>query len=96
MTEELAPDVVFANTDEDHIVGGPIEGSHWIVKRGAGGASFDGEELAAVPVATVVDSTGAGDAFAAGWLVGGPKLALAAGALCVQSAGSMPVRTTER
>ena len=49
-----------------------------------------------VPVATVVDSTGAGDAFAAGWLVGGPALALAAGARCVQQAGSMPARATER
>ena len=42
------------------------------------------------PVAAVVDSTGAGDAFAAGWLVGGPALALEAGARCVQIAGSMP------
>lgn len=96
LLEELAPDVVFANDDEDRIVGGPTEGSHWIVKRGSAGASFDGEAFAAVPVATVVDSTGAGDAFAAGWLVGGPELALAAGARCVQHAGSMPARTTER
>ena len=43
-----------------------------------------------MPVEAVVDSTGAGDAFAAGWLVGGPELALAAGARCVQLAGSMP------
>jgi ribokinase len=86
----LAPDVVFANADEERIVGGPIEGAHWIVKRGARGASFDGEELAALPVESVVDTTGAGDAFAAGWLVGGPKLALDAAARCVQQAGSMP------
>ena len=39
---------------------------------------------------TVVDSTGAGDAFAAGWLVGGRELALEAAARCVQRAGSMP------
>ena len=56
----------------------------------AQGASFDGHELAAVPVESVIDTTGAGDAFAAGWLVGGPKLALEAGARCVQLAGSMP------
>ncbi len=96
LLEELAPDVVFANDDEDRIVGGPVEGSHWIVKKGSAGASFDGEPLVAVPVATVVDSTGAGDAFAAGWLVGGPELALAAGARCVQHTGSMPARATER
>ena len=93
---ELAPDVVFANADEDRIVGGPIAGSHWVVKAGSAGASFDGEQRDAVRVATVVDSTGAGDAFAAGWLVGGPELALAAGARCVESAGSMPVRTAGR
>jgi sugar/nucleoside kinase (ribokinase family) len=94
--ELLAPDVVFANEDEDHIVGGPIAGATWIVKRGASGAVFGGDELAAVPVANVVDSTGAGDAFAAGWLVGGPHLALEAGALCVQQAGSMPEQRSQR
>jgi sugar/nucleoside kinase (ribokinase family) len=90
LLEELAPDVVFANEDEERIVGGPIAGSHWIVKRGQAGASFDGAEREAVPVSAVVDSTGAGDAFAAGWLVGGPGLALEAAARCVQQAGSMP------
>jgi sugar/nucleoside kinase (ribokinase family) len=88
--EQLRPDVVFANEAEDHIVGGPIADSTWIVKRGPAGASFDGDERAAVAVGEVVDSTGAGDAFAAGWLVGGPDLALEAGARCVQHAGSMP------
>ncbi len=87
---ELAPDVVFANEDEERVVGGTIGCRHWIVKRGARGASFDGVEHDAAPVAAVVDSTGAGDAFAAGWLVGGPELALEAGARCVQIAGSMP------
>ena len=88
--ELLSPDVVFANEAEDRMVGGPIADSTWIVKRGPAGASFDGDERPAVAVDTVVDSTGAGDAFAAGWLVGGPGLALEAGARCVQHAGSMP------
>jgi sugar/nucleoside kinase (ribokinase family) len=87
----LAPAVVFANEDEDRIVGGSIGGCTWIVKQGAAGASFDGEHRTAPSVAAVVDSTGAGDAFAAGWLLGGPELALAAGARAVQHAGSMPV-----
>jgi len=87
--ERLRPDVVFANADEDEIVGGPIEGAAWILKRGAAGASFDGVEREALPV-EVVDSTGAGDAFAAGWLVGGPDLALEVAARCVGQAGSMP------
>jgi len=88
--ERLAPDTVFANEEEDEIVGGPIEGTSWIVKRGSAGASFGGVEHAAAPVEPV-DTTGAGDAFAAGWLVGGPALALEAGARCVQAAGSMPL-----
>ena len=56
---------------------------------GAAGASFDGFERAALRRSSV-DSTGAGDAFAAGWLVGGPDLALEAAARCVAQAGSMP------
>ncbi len=88
--DHLAPDVVFANEEEDRTIGGPVSGSHWILKRGPAGASFDGDERAAVPVDAVVDSTGAGDAFAAGWLVGGPDLALEAAGRCVRRAGSMP------
>jgi sugar/nucleoside kinase (ribokinase family) len=90
LLEELAPDVVFANEDEERIVGGPIRGSGWILKRGSTGASFEGDERVAVRVGSVVDSTGAGDAFAAGWLVGGADLALATAARCIQQAGSMP------
>jgi sugar/nucleoside kinase (ribokinase family) len=90
LVASLAPDVVFANEDEEEVFGGPLEGSVWILKRGAQGCSFDGEERAALPVDAVVDTTGAGDALAAGWIVGGPDLALAAAARCVQRAGAMP------
>ena len=90
LVEELRPDVVFANEEEEEVFGGPLEGAVWILKRGAGGCSFDGEERAALPVEAVVDTTGAGDALAAGWIVGGPDLALAAAARCVQQAGAMP------
>jgi sugar/nucleoside kinase (ribokinase family) len=86
----LAPDVVFANEDEERIVGGPFPDLAWVTKRGAAGARFDGEERAAIPVQTVVDSTGAGDALAAGYIVGGPDLALEAAARCVARLGSMP------
>jgi sugar/nucleoside kinase (ribokinase family) len=86
----LAPDVVFGNEEEDETVGGALPGTRWIVKRGARGCSFEGEERAALPVDRVVDTTGAGDALAAGWLVGGPGLALEAAARCVQRPGSMP------
>jgi sugar/nucleoside kinase (ribokinase family) len=87
---ELAPDVVFANEEEDTILGGAIPGTAWILKRGARGCSFDGEERAALHVAGVLDTTGAGDALAAGFIVGGRDLALEAAARCVQHAGSMP------
>jgi sugar/nucleoside kinase (ribokinase family) len=86
----LAPDVVFANEDEERIVGGPLPGPTWILKRGPRGCSFAGDERAALPVEEVVDTTGAGDALAAGYLIGGPELALAAAARCVQRLGAMP------
>jgi ribokinase len=87
--QQLDPDVVFANEAEEEIIGGRIPGTTWIVKLGAGGARFDDEVLPA-PATTVVDTTGAGDAFAAGWLLGGPELALEAAARCVAQLGSMP------
>ncbi len=90
LIESLEPDVVFANEEEDEIFGGPLPGVTWILKRGARGCSFGGDERAALEVAEVVDTTGAGDALAAGWIVGGPDLALEAAARCVQRVGSMP------
>jgi sugar/nucleoside kinase (ribokinase family) len=86
----LAPEVVFAHEDEERIVGRLVD-AVWIVKRGARGCSFDGDEREALPVERVVDSTGAGDALAAGWIVGGPDLALEAAAQCVQRLGAMPL-----
>jgi sugar/nucleoside kinase (ribokinase family) len=86
----VAPEVVFANTDETRLFGEPLDGPLWIEKRGADGCAFGDDARAALPVDRVVDTTGAGDALAAGWLVGGPGLALEAAARCVQRAGAMP------
>lgn len=85
----IEPDVVFANEAELEVIGGAWEGPAWIVKRGAAGCTFAGEERAARP-ATVVDTTGAGDALAAGWILGGAELALDAAARCVEHVGAMP------
>lgn len=90
LVASLDPDVVFASESEDRVFGGPLPGVAWILKRGERGCSFAGEERAALPVERVVDTTGAGDALAAGWLVGGPDLALEAAARCVARLGSMP------
>jgi sugar/nucleoside kinase (ribokinase family) len=90
LVESLEPDVVFANEDEDAVFGGPLSGATWILKRGIAGCSFDGDEREALAVPKVVDTTGAGDALAAGWILGGPDLALEAAARCVQRTGSMP------
>ena len=90
LVEALRPDVVFANEDEERVFGGPLAGAAWILKRGARGCSFDGDERPALPVDRVLDTTGAGDALAAGYLVGGPTVALEAAARCVARLGSMP------
>jgi sugar/nucleoside kinase (ribokinase family) len=88
----LRPDVVFANEAEAGLVG-ELDAETLVVKRGARGCVVHGPdgrvELPAVE-AEVVDSTGAGDAFAAGFLVGGPELALDAAARCVANMGAMP------
>jgi sugar/nucleoside kinase (ribokinase family) len=63
-----------------------------VVKRGARGILVLGEERLELPAGggAVVDATGAGDALAAGFLVGGPELAVEAAARCVAKLGAMP------
>jgi sugar/nucleoside kinase (ribokinase family) len=84
---ELAPDLVFANEEEAALVG-PL-GVETVVKLGARGCRVAGREYPAVPV-ELVDATGAGDAFDAGYLLGGAEHALAAAARCVARMGAMP------
>ena len=85
----LAPDVVFGNDDEVEAIGDDLPAATLVRKRGADGIVVDGEALPAAP-AEVVDSTGAGDALAAGYIVGGPQLALETAARCVGQLGAMP------
>ena len=92
--EELAPDVVFANEPEWELVGGAyaLAGTA-VVKRGSRGvtvlAGGEVEEREPVP-AEVVDTTGAGDALAAGFIVGGIDLGVEAAARCVAQMGAVP------
>jgi ribokinase len=94
----LAPDMVFANEAEAEAFGEPV-GDVWVVKRGALGCTVEqGGEVkvfSAIAPDAVVDTTGAGDAFAAGYLLGGePEVAarrgLEAAARSVQRVGALP------
>ena len=91
--EQLEPDVIFANEAEWEIVGAAYGlAPTAVVKRGARGLLVLGEARVELPArdGEVVDATGAGDALAAGFLVGGPELALDAAARCVAKPGAMP------
>ena len=87
--QTLAPDTIFASERERHVLRAHASSARWIVKRGAGGVTVDGVDHPALPV-EVVDPTGAGDALAAGMLIDGPTLGLAAAARCCAKLGSMP------
>ena len=101
---ELGPDVVFATVSEEEALGGPLPGAIWVRKRGPAGCEvLHGDQRLALPAepGPVVDSTGAGDALAAGFLVGGDvasalRSGLAAAARCVATVGAMPPRVGTR
>jgi ribokinase len=91
---QLGPELVFANEEERAELGPEAAvDATWVLKRGAAGAAVEREgqksEFPAVP-AKVIDTTGAGDAFAAGYLVGGVELALETAARCVSQLGATP------
>jgi ribokinase len=85
---QLAPEVIFGTQAEAALVAG-VADERLVVKLGADGVIAAGQHYPAVPV-TAVDSTGAGDAFAAGYLVGGVRLGLSAAARAVARMGAMP------
>lgn len=98
LVEKLAPTVVFGNESEWGVVGvSPTSLSSLtveaVVKRGARGSSFVGggvQTSCDVVPGPVVDVTGAGDALAAGYFVGGPEMAMVAAARCVAQIGAQP------
>jgi ribokinase len=99
LLDALAPDVLFATEAEWELLGGAyLTAPVGVLKRGASGCTVFSEDakldFAAVD-AEVVDPTGAGDALAAGFLVGGSleeaaRRGLGAAARCVASIGSLP------
>lgn len=84
----LGPDLVFGNQAETGLISDMLD-TRLITKLGPGGVIVDGRHY---PAATTepTDATGAGDAFAAGYLVGGVHLGLAAAARAVATMGAMP------
>jgi sugar/nucleoside kinase (ribokinase family) len=99
LLDELAPDVLLATEAEWELLGGAyLAAPVGVLKRGARGCTVFSEDskldFAAVD-AEAVDPTGAGDALAAGFLLGGSleeaaRRGLAAAARCVATVGSMP------
>ena len=98
LLEQLHPSVIFATEVEKASVAPPCAQwpspeTTWVTKRGAAGCvvTRDGRSnsYAARP-ARVIDATGAGDAFAAGFLTGGVDVALATAARCLERTGAMP------
>jgi sugar/nucleoside kinase (ribokinase family) len=96
--QALAPDVVFANEAEAEAFGAPV-GEVWVVKRGARGCTVEHAgartDHAAIAVGDVLDTTGAGDAFAAGFLLerdlaSAVQRGQAAAARCIAQVGALP------
>ena len=94
----ISPDVVFANEQELEVLGDEPT-CRVLVTKGAEGCTVrwpGGEVRLPAQPADVVDTTGAGDAFAAGFLLGdsaedAARRGLAAAAACVAQVGAMPI-----
>jgi ribokinase len=99
LLDTLAPDVLFATEAEWEMLGGAyLTAPTGVIKRGARGCVVVTEDarLDLAPLAAdVVDATGAGDALAAGFLLGGSleeaaRRGLECAARCVATVGSFP------
>jgi sugar/nucleoside kinase (ribokinase family) len=83
----LGPDIAFATEAERAAV--PEFDCVWVIKLGAQGARFP-EGFYPARAVHPIDTTGAGDALAAGYLIGGPELAMDAAARSVGVIGAAP------
>jgi sugar/nucleoside kinase (ribokinase family) len=84
----LEPDVIFGTQSEAALLGQGLA-DRLVVKLGKAGVRVAGRRFPARPT-VAVDATGAGDAFAAGYLIGGVDLGLTAAARAVSTMGGMP------
>lgn len=92
LCQALHPDLVLA-TDAEWVVCELPDTPTVVVKHGAAGCTFvrDGRPEHRPPCpGPVRDATGAGDALAAGFMLGGPDLAMQAAARCVAGLGAQP------
>ena len=95
MVKEFDPTVAFVNEGEWDVVGGSPDtlSVDAVIKSGRLGSTFvvGGVQvvLGAVP-GPAVDVSGAGDALAAGYFVGGPQMAMAAAARRAARTGGQP------
>lgn len=95
LLEAMRPDLVFGNATEWDALGlDPASAAFDVVRKdGPAGATVVRRGVATEhPAHTVevVDVTGGGDALAAGYLVGGPELAMRTAARCVAQRGAQP------
>ena len=99
LLDTVAPDVLFATEAEWEMLGGAyLTAPTGVIKRGPRGMTVisEGAQLDFRSIATdVVDTTGAGDALAAGFLLGGSleeaaRRGLDSAAQCVAQVGAMP------
>jgi ribokinase len=99
LLDTIAPDVLFATEAEWEMLGGAyLTAPTGVIKRGARGCTVVTADarLDLAPVkAEIVDATGAGDALAAGFLLGGSleeaaRRGLETAARCVSGVGSLP------
>ncbi len=99
LLDEVAPDVLFATEAEWELLGGAyLTAPVGVLKRGARGCTVftsDAKLDFAAVESGALDPTGAGDALAAGFLLGGSledaaRRGLDAAARCVATVGSMP------
>ena len=101
LVRDLKPAVVFATDAEWATSPGSFGAGGLtvlVLKHGADGATFVIDGIAddrPVEPGPVLDVTGAGDALAGGFLVGGADLAMQAAAHCVAQVGAQPQRCDE-